>query len=609
MAQKQVQDKKRALLAVTTHGRPWYFALSLAYLAEADTRGYEVRLYIDGEGDPLNVKIAEQTNAKHHIFDRIIRCKGNLGCQPLRNKIFHDFKAGDWDYLAYCDDDLIYGRSVFQDMLRTLGALRSKDKRYHFAVGYVNESVLRKGLLKPPLFRSRGRVYTELIAHGGAMWVGTREGWLAIRPEPWTIGPDGAGFMARLAPCITRSGMKTGVCLKPFPHVQHICNAHTEISGWKSGWRGSFAIDLMGRDVRVPSFCHNCFTLHDEQFGGLPEGTAMFIRTHIKRLGNKVWLPQRDYEGYKQKPPKHEIRHPDPPPMRLEVMPDGKPVSVLISIPTRPETVHHRLSHRLMQWVQKYDIKSGGEYQITTTFHPGIRYPDMVRTRQLQTFLSAKEGFEWLLTVDDDIVPPLDILDMIKYGKDVVQAPAVVLVNGMFEWVGKRYHNQQSIYDQTFERFFHMLNGHDLVPVTLTQNLPDGKKGADYNTMVPVPKPYPRGLYPVDTIGTGCLLVRRCVIETLGVARHRTEYDELVNMKNTHDGVFSECVHDAGIEMWCDTGRRCEHWHSGHEMSTLYDVVVRGMYDRQHGTVRDELKLARLPEPRPAAPKGLRRIA
>ena len=614
MAKKRDNSKtttsgaNKALLAVTTYGRPWYFALSLAFLAEADTSGYDVHLYIDGGGDPLNVQIAEKTNAKHHIFDRIIRCKGHLGCQRVRNQIFHDFKDGDWDYLTLCDDDLVYGKSVFRDMLRSLRHLREKDKSYHFAVGYVNEFMLNGGQLKRPLFRHKGRMYSETRTHGGAMFIGTREGWLAIRPEPWTIKPDEAGFMKRLNSSMRRANLKTGVCLRPFPHVQHVCNTHTSIRGWHSKWRNAVAIGLDSQPVRVPKFCLNCFTRSDEQLGGDPEDLSTFVRAHTKRLGNKIWLPNHNYEGYKKTRTKHDVRLPDPPAQRLEVLPDGRPPGVLISIPTRQGKLHYELVNRLLQWTNINDVKNGGKYRVGVTFHPGIRWPDMVRTKQLVNFLDDPNDWEWLLTVDDDIVPPANIFDMIDHGKDIVQAPAVVLVNGMFEWVGKQYHKERGCYDMEFDRFFHALKGHDIAPTTLVQNMSDGTK-IDHKVLIPIPQPYNEGLFPVDTVGTGCLLVRRCVIETIGVACHRTKFDSLVNMLNTHDGVFSEWCKDAGFEMFCDTAKRCRHWHGDMEMTELYDALVRGLYDRAQGMVRGGGRIARLPEPVVQRPQGLVRTA
>lgn len=608
MAQ-MVSTRKKALLAVTTHGRPWYFALALGYLIEADKRDYEVRLYIDGDGDPLNAQIAEKTNKKHRVFDRIVKLPENLGCQRLRNKIFHDFKQGTWEYLAFCDDDIIMGRSVLQEMLKDFTELRQLDQRYHFMAAYLNEFTTRGRSWRGPFLKSRTRrsVFAECVSHGGALWLGDREGFLGLQPEPFTIQPDTGPAFARFQPTVRRNGMKTGLRIWPLYHTQHICNSFSEISGWQSGWQLAFSKDLKGRIIKVPKFCMNCFILHNEQTGGDPFTTEAFIRSMVWRLGGKVWLPDKPYKGHQEARKRHVVRVQDPAPLRLDVMPDGRKIGVLVSMPTLDGQMHYRLSARKMRWLWTYDEKAGGPYRLGFSDHPGIRWEDMVRAQQCQDFLSSPEDWEWMLMVDSDVVPPENVLDMIKHGKDVVAASAVVLVNGMLEWVGKRAHDNPNLPDLAFERHMPQLKGYETVPLWLDEvNTRTGKIVKKHPVQVVLPRPYQEGLFPVDTVGTGCLLVRRCVIEAIGVDKHRTQFGNDLRVKNTHDGVFSEWVKDAGFQMWMDTSMRCQHWHGGQDLTEEYEAMSRNRYDRQYGQL-DGGKIAKVPEPPPIKVGAARR--
>lgn len=588
---------EKALLAITTYGRPPYWAMCLAHLLNADTSGYEVWLMVDGGADPLNVEIARRTNEQHHVFDRIVECEEHLGCQLLRRRIFGEFRDGNWPALAHADDDLIYEPNIFADLLRDLRVVAKHEPAYQFMVGFHNRPA---NVAPNPFMTHAGREFHGIGHHGGALWLGSREGWLKLRPEPWSMPPFHTPAMPALIPTVWRAGFQMATRVKPRYVVQHLCNTHGHIMGWQTKWRAAFAMGDDGKPLFPDGFPMEEFCQTDEQFEHSPDGVVPFARKVVAALGGKVWLPDEwEYNGY---PPYEEppVGEQDPPPARRTdsiatiKTPDGKlvkaPVDVMITTPARSGMEHQRLAIRKQDWLRMYE--GHGRYRLHLDGHPFCRYPDQVRTQEVRAFLESP--CEVQVCIDNDVVPPpnaLDIIDvMMAEDKDVVLAPTVMIVDGRLEWNAKRKHNEPGMYDLRYGKEIPELAGYDLV------------EGLDGMPLA-MPKPFIEGIVPVDTIGWSCVFIRRCVYETIGTHVHQTVFDAWNNMVNTHDGRACEFIRSAGFQIWCHTGMRCEHWHGDLELTQLYDVIVRRLYAHNR-VARPGDRIGRLPEP-PGATKEM----
>lgn len=69
-----------------------------------------------------------------------------------------------------------------------------------------------------------------------------------------------------------------------------------------------------------------------------------------------------------------------------------------------------------------------------------------------------------------------------------------------------------------------------------------------------------QGLTEVDVVGSGCMLVRREVIETVIRPWFMREYDEDGLVTRGHDYLFCDKAQRAGFKVYAHFGFLCEHW-------------------------------------------------
>lgn len=168
----------------------------------------------------------------------------------------------------------------------------------------------------------------------------------------------------------------------------------------------------------------------------------------------------------------------------------------------------------------------------------GIALPPMsgVATRAGGTFDTMRNsacedalrlGFQWLMFIDDDVIPPPDVFARLAgHNKDIVS--------------GLYLRRQEPI-----------------CPVAQTIN-PDG------STQWVTTWDPPECIAEVDLVGAGCLLIHRRVLE--GMAKPWFDWElgrktpaELGRPAMSED--FSFCVRakQAGFKIYLDTSTRCEH--------------------------------------------------
>jgi hypothetical protein len=132
---------------------------------------------------------------------------------------------------------------------------------------------------------------------------------------------------------------------------------------------------------------------------------------------------------------------------------------------------------------------------------------------------------DYLLMIDDDIVPVANPADLVHTGKDVIGCPAKVRKNTRTTvWVA--YKEVDGLY----------------APVDIMTT----DQNAD--------------LLEVDAVGSGCILVKRSVLEKLGPAGWQVEFDEDGVCKTGTDIVFCKRAKEAGFEVYCAHKYVCEHF-------------------------------------------------
>ena len=131
------------------------------------------------------------------------------------------------------------------------------------------------------------------------------------------------------------------------------------------------------------------------------------------------------------------------------------------------------------------------------------------RNTIVQKFLAT--DCDYLMMIDSDIVPPMNILNLIDFQKDIVTPLMFVKQKGM------------------------------LIPLFLKRNKDGIYDADDYLTKT--------GLQEVDAVGTGCIVIRREVIEKI---KHPFEnvYDEDGIKTLGNDYYFCQRAKKLGFKVW-----------------------------------------------------------
>ncbi len=145
---------------------------------------------------------------------------------------------------------------------------------------------------------------------------------------------------------------------------------------------------------------------------------------------------------------------------------------------------------------------------------PQLKPHDHCRNDIVLKFLST--DCDWLLMVDSDVVPPVNVLEMINNNVDVCSAHV-----------------------STF-------NG-EVIPVGMTKD----ERGYHHNFKHSAP-----GLHKVDAVGTGCILIKRQVFDRLDKPYFRFKYNSDGLLVNGEDFDFSERVG----EVCFDARYKCKHY-------------------------------------------------
>jgi hypothetical protein len=157
-----------------------------------------------------------------------------------------------------------------------------------------------------------------------------------------------------------------------------------------------------------------------------------------------------------------------------------------------------------------------------------IRYPNdkpitFNRNEIVKSFL--KSPCDYLLMIDDDVVPPLGILNLADFQKDIIGALCFAFTHNMvvpIAW-NRRADGQYWLSD---------LDGND-------------------------------GLQKVDAVGTGCIMISRKVLENPWWQNNggwfKNEYDKTGHKKEGNDLAFCRKAEDLGYKVYTHTDYTCSH--------------------------------------------------
>jgi len=184
-------------------------------------------------------------------------------------------------------------------------------------------------------------------------------------------------------------------------------------------------------------------------------------------------------------------------------------VAVLNQGNIRPELVLllHELSNQ-----DKYDLLIS---------YPSDKPIAYNRNKIVQRFLSRKD-MDYLMMIDSDIVPPENILNLVDYQKDII-TPV------LFAYQGDK-----------------------VLPLAVRLRKEDG-------FYTPIDPQETTGLQEVDGNGTGCMIIKRNVLEKIR-SPFLNRYDADGMKKLGLDFAFCRDAKAKGFSVWCHFDYICDHY-------------------------------------------------
>jgi hypothetical protein len=161
---------------------------------------------------------------------------------------------------------------------------------------------------------------------------------------------------------------------------------------------------------------------------------------------------------------------------------------------------------------------------------------------------------EWLCIIDNDTVPPRDVLRMLD------DVPEYVDI------ISPLCHMQRDNY--VFPQAGYYMNEH-MEPVRVSLGS---------CTFYPIVVMNPPGLQEVDRVGGGCWFIRRRVFDKMEKPYFRLEHDpNTFEIIMTDDLYFQDQAQGLGFRQFCDT-RFVAHHHHTFDMTTIQHTDVTNAY-------------------------------
>jgi GT2 family glycosyltransferase len=85
-------------------------------------------------------------------------------------------------------------------------------------------------------------------------------------------------------------------------------------------------------------------------------------------------------------------------------------------------------------------------------------------------------------------------------------------------------------------------------------------KLSESGAYIQYPSDYRHGLREVDALGTGCMLIKRKVLETVSMPFIDKVREGVGDRELGHDLYFCRRAKELGFEVWADWDVKCEHY-------------------------------------------------
>jgi len=192
---------------------------------------------------------------------------------------------------------------------------------------------------------------------------------------------------------------------------------------------------------------------------------------------------------------------------------------VCIAVPTRSGNIYFELAMRLMSWANQKTIPT------MIMIEPFSAPVDHARNQIVKRFLST--DCTHLMMIDDDIVPPVDALERLLFHDKEIVAAACPMIGP--DKKGKLVVSY---------------NAYTMDENDISRPLLDGN-----------------GLAEVDAVGTGCIMIKREVLENMhAVAPFLTRYDDATGIKYMGEDIyFCKLASDMIIDIYSDFKLKCKH--------------------------------------------------
>lgn len=194
-------------------------------------------------------------------------------------------------------------------------------------------------------------------------------------------------------------------------------------------------------------------------------------------------------------------------------------------------------------------IQQNDSYEIMVSY-PSAKPITNNRNMIVQKFLAIKDC-DYLMMIDSDIIPPVDILNLVDFQKDIITPLMLVQQKGT------------------------------LIPLYLRQN-PDGIYDAG-NYLEE------SGLQEVDATGTGCIVIKREVLEKLDHP-FRNEYDKDGIKKLGNDFSFCKRAKKLGFKVWVHLDYTADHITEMSLREVFLDKIKQYHNDKELYQIKQVLK-------------------